>query len=130
MKPDQARELGQLLKTRREKCGLSTHRLARAAEMDQATISRLEAGSINAPRPDKLSSIAQVLGITGADIFALADYTVPSDLPSLRPYLQTKYSGLLADDIDKIEAFVGRFAKKRGFDLAEPLPNFTTKSNA
>ena len=123
MKPDQAKELGQLLKARREKCGLSTHRLAHAAEMDQATISRLEAGSITAPRPDKLSRIAQVLGITGSDIFALADYTVPSDLPSLRPYLQSKYSGLLADDIDKIEVYVRRLAKKRGVELAEPAPS-------
>ena len=87
MKPDQALQLGRVLKARREARGLSTHRLARATEMDQATIVRLEAGSIVAPRPDKLSRIAQALGISGADVFAMADYTVPTDLPSLRPYL-------------------------------------------
>jgi transcriptional regulator with XRE-family HTH domain len=119
MKPERSRQLGQLLKARREACGLSTHRLAAAAEMDQATIVRLEAGSIVAPRPNKLSRIAQVLGISGADIFALAGYAVPNDLPTLRPYLFAKYHGLLAEDIDKIETYVGRIARKRGFAIVD-----------
>ena len=63
-----------------------------------------------------------MLGISGADVFALAGYTVPTDLPSLRPYLYAKYHGLLAEDIDKIEAYVGRLAKKRGFELVEVAP--------
>jgi len=119
MKPEQSRQLGQLLKARREECELSTHRLAREAEMDQATIVRLEAGSIVAPRPDKLSRVAQALGISGANVFALAGYTVPMDLPTLRPYLQAKYRGLLDEDLDKIETYVGRLAKKRGVELVE-----------
>jgi transcriptional regulator with XRE-family HTH domain len=119
METEQATQLGQLLKASREASGLSTHRLAAAAEMDQATVVRLEAGSISAPRPDKLSRIAQVLGISGADIFSLAGYTVPSDLPTLRPYLSAKYRGLLNEDIDKIEAYVARTAKKRGIEVAE-----------
>lgn len=90
--------------------------------MDQATIVRLEAGTIGAPRPDKLSRIAQVLGISGADVFALAGYAVPSDLPGLRAYLSAKYGGLQVDDIDKIETYVGRIAKKRGFDLGAVVP--------
>jgi transcriptional regulator with XRE-family HTH domain len=122
MKPAQGTQLGQLLKARRETSGLSTHRLAAAAEMDQATIVRLEAGSIVAPRPDKLSRIAQVLGISGADVFALAGYAVPTDLPTLRPYLFAKYRELLAEDIDKIEAYVARIAKKRGFALEDDEP--------
>jgi len=123
MKPEQARQLGLLLKARREACGLSTHRLAAAAEMDQATVVRFEAGSIVAPRPDKLSRIAEVLGISGADLFALAGYTVPSDLPSLRAYLSARYGGLQVDDIDKIESYVGRMAKKRGFNLGDVMPS-------
>ena len=119
MKSDQTQELGQLLKASREEAGLSTHRLAHAAEMDQATIVRLEAGSIVAPRPDKLSRIARVLGISGADVFAMAGYSVPGDLPTLRPYLQAKYRSLLNEDLDRIEAYIGRIAKKRGFDLVE-----------
>jgi transcriptional regulator with XRE-family HTH domain len=122
MKPERASQLGQLLKARREERGLSTHRLAAAAEMDQATVVRFEAGSIVAPRPDKLSRIAEVLGISGADVFALAGYTAPTDLPTLRPYLSAKYHSLLAEDLDRIEAYVGRIAKKRGFALVEAAP--------
>jgi len=119
MKQERAKQLGRLLKARRIECGLSTHRLAAAAEMDQATIVRLEAGGIVAPRPDKLSRIARVLGISGADVFALAEYAVPGDLPSLRPYLLTQHPGLLDEDLDKIETYVSRIAKKRGLELSD-----------
>jgi hypothetical protein len=87
--------------------------------MDQATVVRFEAGSIVAPRPDKLSRLAEVLGLSSADVFAMAGYTAPTDLPTLRPYLVAKYRGLLAEDLDKIESYVARIAKKRGFALVE-----------
>lgn len=114
MKPERSQQLGQVLKTGRVARGMSTHRLAKEAEMDQATIVRLEAGSIVAPRPDKLARIANVLGLSAADLFAVAEYTVPSDLPTLRPYLQTIYSGLFDEDLDRIETYIGRLVKKRG----------------
>ena len=123
MKSERATQLGQLLKMRREACGLSTHRLAAAAVMDQATVVRFEAGSIVAPRPDKLSRIAEVLGLSSADVFALAGYIAPTNLPTLRPYLSAKYRGLLTEDIEKIEAYVARIAKKRGFALVEVGPD-------
>lgn len=118
MKPEQSRQLGQVLKARRIECGLSTHRAAQLAEMDQATIVRLEAGSITAPHPDKLKRIAEVLGVSGIDLFAMADYIVPADLPSLRPYLQAKYRGLEEEDLNRIEAYIGRIARKRGAAMA------------
>ena len=96
--------------------------------MDQATIVRLEAGTIGAPRPDKLSRIAQVLGISGTDVFALAGYVVPSDLPTLRPYLFAKYRELLAEDVDRIETYVARIAKKRGFALVEAAASGEARS--
>ena len=100
MKPEEAQQLGQLLKARREERGLSMRGLARATAIHQTTIVRLEAGSIVAPKADKLSRIAEALGIGGADYFALAGYAVPADLPSLRPYLRAKYQGLLSEDLD------------------------------
>lgn len=114
MKPERASQLGQYLKASREERGLSTHRLAAAAEMDQATVVRFEAGSIVAPRPDKLSRIAEALGLSSADVFALAGYTAPTDLPTLRPYLSATYPGLLEEDVDRIERYVDRIVKKRG----------------
>lgn len=119
MNPDQSQQLGRFLQARRKTCGLSTHKLAAAAGMDQATVVRFEAGSIGAPRPDKLARIADVLGVAASDLFALAGYTAPTDLPELRPYLTAKYPGLLAEDVDRIEAYTARIAKKRGFALAD-----------
>jgi transcriptional regulator with XRE-family HTH domain len=119
MKPEQAKALGQTLKARREELGLSTHRLADLASIDQATVVRIEAGSILSPRPAKLTRIADALGLSGADVFALADYLVPSDLPGLRPYLKTKYARLLEEDIEKIEALAARLATRRGFSLTD-----------
>jgi hypothetical protein len=49
----------------------------------------------------------------------LADYLVPNDLPSLKPYLKKKYGRLLDEDISKIEDLAARLAKKRGFSLAD-----------
>lgn len=119
MKPEQAQELGQMLKARREELGLSTHRLATLASIDQATVVRIEAGSILSPRPAKLTRIADALGLSGADVYALADYVVPSDLPGLRPYLKAKYARLLEEDVEKIEALAARLAKRRGFSLSD-----------
>lgn len=119
LKPDQAKTLGQMLKARREELGLSTRMLAKLAEINQATVVRFEAGDILAPHPDKLSRIAKALSLSGTDVYALADYLVPTDLPSLRPYLMTKYSRLLDEDISKIEELLARLAKKRGFSLAD-----------
>ncbi|MCL4367880.1 MAG: helix-turn-helix domain-containing protein [Actinobacteria bacterium] len=122
MTPEQAKILGQMLKARRAELSLSSHRLAELADIDQATVVRLEAGSIAAPRPDKLSRIAKVLALSGADIFALADYTVPQDLPTLKPYLRSKYRDMPSEDVEKIEAYVARLAKKHGLQVSEPAP--------
>lgn len=130
MTPEQAKILGQTLKARRQELALSTHRVAKLAGMDQATVSRLEAGSILAPAPDKLSRLAQALDLSGADLFALADYTVPTDLPALKPYLRAKYRHLSAEDIEKIDAYTAELASKYGAGPSEPAPGEDEASEA
>jgi len=122
MNPEQAEHLGHVLRTRRTELGLSTHRVAELAEIDQATVVRLEAGSIASPRPDKLSRLAKALDLSGADIFALADYTVPRDLPALKPYLRAKYGHFSAEDVERIDAYAARLAKRHGAQLDGPNP--------
>ena len=122
MDKKQAEKLGRMLKEAREALGYSTYRLGELADMDQATVVRLEAGSITAPRPDKLSRLATALSLSAADLFALADYTVPTDLPSCKPYLRAKYSQLPQADIEKIEAFAADLAQKHGVNLEGPAP--------
>src|SRR5438445_8722958 len=122
MDQEQARELGQRLRERRELLGLSTRELADRAETTHTTVVRFEQGAYDAPAPDKLSRIAEALGLSLADVFALADYSVPTDLPSFRPYLRTKYRGLPTPAVEELERSFNRIAKRHGLDLDGPAP--------
>jgi transcriptional regulator with XRE-family HTH domain len=122
MDDQQAKALGALLKQKREELGLSSRQLGELAGMDGVTILRFEEGAFAAPRPDKLARVAQALGLTLADVYAMADYAVPDDLPSFRPYLRTKYRNLPADDVEAIERYAARLAKKHGIKLDGPAP--------
>jgi transcriptional regulator with XRE-family HTH domain len=91
---DRARHLGQYLRARREKLGLSARGLARAVGVRDSTIHRLEAGAYGAPAADKLARIAEHLKLDLGDVFALAEYIVPSSLPALPHYLRLRYPAL------------------------------------
>lgn len=88
--------------------------------MNDATIVRIEQGAFAAPRPDKLSRIAGVLGFSLADVFALADYAVPDDLPSFQPYLRSKYRDMPTDAIDDLEKAFARIVRKHGYQPEGP----------
>ena len=116
MEPEQAAELGRLIRERRSELGLSVRQLAEQAEMNFATLSRIEQGQFAAPGPDKLARIAEALGISTADLFALADYVVPADLPSFQPYLRGKYPAMPAAAVDELNRAFERIARKHGYD--------------
>ena len=120
VEPEQAAELGQLIRTRREHLGLSVRQLADLAGMNFATISRIEQGHFAAPRPDKLARIARALGLTTAELFGLADYAMPADLPGFRPYLRTKYKGMPAAALDDLDKAFARIIKKHGYQPNGP----------
>lgn len=117
-----AQELGRRLRQRRQQLGLSQRELGRRAGVDDATVVRLEQGLFAAPRPDKLSRIAHALGLSLADVFALADYVVPSELPTFTPYLRAKYGRLPAGAVDELERYFDTLAARYGIDPAGPAP--------
>ncbi len=123
MNQDQAKELGKLLGQRRQELGLSKRRLAALTHMGDSTIVRLEQGRILAPSPAKLSRLATVLHLSLADIFALAGYFVPGELPSFEAYLHTKYPALpqtciaeLVNNFKKTQARYGLHLDLTGTD--------------
>jgi transcriptional regulator with XRE-family HTH domain len=122
MDDKRAKKLGKMLRDRREATGLSSRGLADRAKVDQVTVLRFELGAYAAPAPDKLARVAEALGLTLADVFAMADYAVPTDLPSFAPYMRTKYRDLPSEDIDLIEAYAAELAQKHGVNLAGPEP--------
>ena len=122
MDREQAKELGRRLRARREELELSLRDLERLAGVDNGTIVRIEQGMFTAPAPDKLSRLADALGLTLADVFALADYAAPSQLPSFQPYLRSKYRDLPPEAVEQLERSFQRLAKRHGLDTAGPAP--------
>ncbi len=123
MNPKQAKRLGAFIRTARERHKLSQNRLAQlVGDVPNSTILRLERGENLTPRPDLLADIANVLGIKLADLYALADYTAPNELPTLTPYLRTKYRDLPEGDVKAISAYAAKLMQQRGVDLAGPAP--------
>lgn len=83
-----------LIKNRREAAGFSARGLGAKAGVDDSTIVRLEKGVRQSPRPDVLTKLAQVLNLDIADLFALAGYAAPKQLPSFAVYLRERYAYL------------------------------------
>lgn len=88
--------------------------------MNDATIIRIERGDFGAPAPDKLSRIAEALELPLADVFALADYVVPTDLPSFQPYLRSRYRGMPDEAIDDLDKAFARIVRKHGYQPDGP----------
>lgn len=122
MNPRQAKKLGAVIRTARKTVGLSQLGLGEEVGVPNSTILRLERGEILNPRPDLLADIANVLQVDLADLFALAGYSAPRQLPNLQPYLRTKYRDLGERDIAEITKYAERLMKQRGIDPAGPAP--------
>lgn len=120
MNTTQAAQLGEVLRTRRIQLGMSTFKVAKAAGINQSSVVRFEQGQFAVPHPNKLVRLADALGLNAADLFAMAEYTVPSDLPSLGPYLRTKYPDVPLGTLDRIENYVT--AQLDEFRHEEPRP--------
>jgi len=122
MNEEQAQELGRRLRARREELGLSVRDLERLADVDNGTIVRIEQGAFAAPRPDKLSRIAEALRLPLADVFALAEYVVPDELPTFAPYLRAKYRALPTAALAELERHFDDLSARYGIDPAGPAP--------
>lgn len=122
MKVEQARRLGEYVKKLRAERRMSGRELARAAGVDTAYIVHLEKGFYKAPRPDSLRGIAKALGIPLADLFAMADYVMPYDLPNFAPYLRAKYGDLPDEAVDAVDACFTRVTTDHGMNPYGPTP--------
>ena len=122
MDQEQARELGRQLRSRRDELGLSVRDLEKLTGVDDGTIVRIEQGAFAAPAPDKLSRIAEALGLSLADVFSLAEYVVPAELPTFTPYLRRKYPSLPPKAIAELERYFDDLAARYGLDPAGPAP--------
>lgn len=112
--PQQASDLAQILRERRQELGYSVRVLAARAGVNLATIVRLEHGDILAPQPDTLKGLASALELSLTDLFVVADWLPRQELPAFRPYLRAKYRNLPDAAVSEMEIFFERLAKKHG----------------
>lgn len=117
--------LAGLIRTKREQAAMSAAELARRAKVTTGTITRLELGQIPHPKPATLKSIALALGLPVSDLLASADYLDPGDLPTLTPYLRTKYGHLSDNAQREIAAAFRDIAARHGYnpDTTGPDPH-------
>lgn len=88
--------------------------------MTDSNVLRIERGDIPQPRPETLKSLADVLGLGLADLFNLIGYVQPTTLPSLSPYLRSKYADLPESAAREMEASFAKIAAKHGYDPNGP----------
>lgn len=122
MDQEQSQRLGAMLKKSREQLGISARELADRSGMADSNVIRLEQGGIANPRPETLKSLADVLGLNLADLYATAGYVQPTGLPSFTPYLRSKYADLPASAQRELEASFEQITAKHGYDPGGPEP--------
>jgi transcriptional regulator with XRE-family HTH domain len=120
MNQSQAKQLGEWLRERRHEAGLGTTELAKRTGINDATITRIEQGAIASPDPRKLRLISQELDLNLADVYAMAGYAAPKDLPSFQPYLRRKYRDLPDEAVEDLERAFERIIKKHGYEPNGP----------
>lgn len=106
-------DLPSLLRARREQLGISIPHIARLTDMADSSYRRIEAGEVAVPSPERLSAIADTLQVPATDLFAAAGWIPEQDLPTLRPYLRTKYD-LTPEAAADIEATFEALGKRYG----------------
>lgn len=93
-----------MIRRRREELRLSQAQLALKARLHRSSIHRIERGENHRPAPNDLAALASALHLAAADLFVLAGYTTPHDLPSFPLYLHVRYAGLPAGARERLEA--------------------------
>jgi transcriptional regulator with XRE-family HTH domain len=117
MQEDDIRGLADTIRKQRQKLGLSASEVARQAGVAKGTVTRLELGQIASPRMDNLRAIADVLQLPLTDILAESSLLRSSDLPTLSPYLRTKFKDMPDSAVREIEEHFRAVAARHGINI-------------
>lgn len=83
--------LGELVRKARERAGLSLRNLEAITGISRTMLHRLELDQLDDPSADTLLRIADALELNSDDLFIFLGHQPSTDLPSLAPYLRSKY---------------------------------------
>ncbi|MFN3006663.1 helix-turn-helix domain-containing protein [Mycolicibacterium wolinskyi] len=117
MTPKQHTRLTDIVMRKRQALGLSVAELARRAGLDVATVWHIETGTTVSPKAETLQAIGDALGIPASDLFAAAGWVAAQELPTMRPYLRTKYRQLPPAAVNEIEAHFTDVARRYGISF-------------
>jgi transcriptional regulator with XRE-family HTH domain len=112
--------LGTYIKREREAKGWSIRALGRESDIRDTTIMRIERGETTAPEPDILEKLAKALETPLSDLYDLAGYAIPTELPSMPAYLRTKYRDLPEPARDELNSYLEHLRQKYGLDEHGP----------
>jgi transcriptional regulator with XRE-family HTH domain len=102
MNDSQAVRLGRLLAVTRRNKGLSQRRAAELADVSPLWLSRVERGTFNQPAPERITRVAEVIGLDLERVDRVTKGHVANSLPGVRTYFRSKYD-LTTEEIDRIE---------------------------
>jgi transcriptional regulator with XRE-family HTH domain len=120
MKRDATLQFGEYLQRLRQERKLGVRELARKAHLDAGGLTRLEQGK-RSPQPETLRALGAALEVPFSDLFTMAGYVTPSDLPSMSTYLRTRY-GLPEDSIASVDEYIQQLIDEHGLDPNGPAP--------
>lgn len=86
-----ATELVRVIREGRAAKGMSLRRLADAAGLTHSFVAKLEAGRFQRVSPRTLDGLAKALDIRREDLYSLAGYDLPEEMPAFGPYLRARY---------------------------------------
>lgn len=108
---------GDFIRRRRFELGITLRELEERTGLDNSRLSRWEHGTKRPVSPDLMPQLADGLEVPVSDLYHLVAPDMANALPELRPYLHTKYGGLvpeevLADLADHCETVLARHGVK------------------
>jgi transcriptional regulator with XRE-family HTH domain len=112
--------LGDFVKSRRQTLGMSYSVAGDRSDLHPSYWNKLERGFYQKPDPRLLRNIADALQVPVEDLYALAGYEVPKQLPSLRPYLRAKYN-LPSTAIAELERYFELLRNYYGIPKDQPV---------
>ncbi|MFM9590292.1 helix-turn-helix domain-containing protein [Streptomyces scabiei] len=121
MNDEAAARFGKHLRRLRQERHLGVRELARKAGVDAGGLTRLEGGRFS-PEPETLKALGVAMDVPFADLFAMAGYITPSELPSMSTYLRTCYGDLPDTALASIDEYIHWLVSKHGLDANGPAP--------
>lgn len=126
---DRDNRLGETIYMAREVKGVSSRALAARVGIHHSYMNRIQLGEYKQVAPDILVGIARELDLKVADLYALAGYSSPTELPDLEGFLSTKYRSLPSEDVHALRSHLDYLVEKNATHDSDRLTSQEETTN-